>query len=68
MRKQGLRKFLGADNIYLTSKSIAVSTVKCRVTPEGVRYRTVTKYYPRTAENMRAATSIYGRLPSRGRK
>lgn len=54
-------KFSGADDIYLTGRSIAVRRVSSRINKKGeYEYTEKTTYHPRTSENMKAATSIYG--------
>lgn len=50
----------GADDVYLTKKNIAVRKIF-----SGRNGRIVsdqTKYYPRTAENMRIARNAWGRI------
>lgn len=50
----------GADDVYLTDKSIAVRRIK---SGKGGRIVSdVTTYYPKTRENMKNAREIFGTL------
>ena len=54
-------KFSGADDIWMTGRSIAVKRVSSTRGKNGNYTHTEkTTYYPRTSENMKQATSIYG--------
>ena len=58
---RGKSKFRGADDVYLTEKSIAVRYYSTWVDKYG-KYHTAdkTKYYPKTSKNLRDAKSIFG--------
>lgn len=60
MKKTKRISVQGADDVYLTKKNIAVRTVLYRGKDCG--FVDKTKYYPRTAENMKIARSNWGRL------
>ena len=55
--------FAGADDVYLTSKHIAVRTVSTRYTKAGKRIFTdKTKYHKRTQKNMTLLKNTLGRV------
>lgn len=60
--------FAGADDIYLTTKNIAVKRVKSVQDKNGY-WRTITKtsYVPKTVRNLNDARKIYGYIPKRSR-
>lgn len=61
-------KFYGADDIYLTKRSIAVRRVSTVRSKSGrAVLKDKTTYIPRTERNLRQAKSIYGYLRN-GRK
>ena len=69
MAKRNRKKvfFLGADDVYLTKKNIAVRRVSTKM-DNGVQvFKDTTRYYPRTKANMTALSRTYGRV-RRGRK
>lgn len=53
-------RFHGADDIYLTSNSIAVRKVKSGRDGRVCEDKTV--YYPKTAKQIKKAEAIHGRL------
>ena len=59
--KRSLNKFMGADDLYQTSKSI----VKVSVQTKGGKTTEFKKYYPKTSANLKDAKSIWGPLPRR---
>ena len=61
--KRKSNKFAGADDIYLTRKSICVKSVSSRKNKDGV-YTVVEKkkYYPKTKKNLNQAKAIHGYL------
>ena len=59
-RKSRRISVIGADDVYLTKKNIAVRKVFSGRNGRIVSDRT--NYYPKTAENMKIARSHWGRL------
>ena len=57
------KKFLGADDIYLTQNSIAVRRISSYQDRNG-KYHLVdkTKYYKKNQKNLKTASSIYGHI------
>lgn len=70
MAKKKNRKkvfLLGADDVYLTKKNIAVRRISTS-TSNGVQvFKDTTRYYPRSKANMTALSRVYGHV-RRGRK
>ena len=58
-----VNKFAGADDIYLTKKNIAVRHVSTWYDKNGkFHYSDVTKYYPKTSNNLAKAKKIHGNI------
>ena len=56
-------KFAGADDIYLTGKSIAVRRVHTYTDRKGIqRLSDKTRYYPKTVKNIKQARSVFGNI------
>ena len=56
-------KFAGADDIYLTKKSICVRNLTTYNKGNGVYHRVdKTRYYPKTAKNLKLAGSLVGHI------
>ena len=63
MSKLKKRLAAGADDIYLTKNSIAVRKVRTVRGKSGItRLEDSTRYFPKTEQNIKNATSIFGRL------
>lgn len=61
MAKFKRNKFMGADDIYLTKKNIAVRRISVYLTKDGsLRQSDKTRYYKKTSSNLRKARDIYG--------
>lgn len=56
-------KFAGADDIYLTKKSVAVRKIATKLDKHG-NYRKYdnTKYYPKTKSNINLARKVVGNI------
>lgn len=55
--------FSGADDVYLTDKSIAVRKYSTWIDRNGKhRYSDKTKYYPKTTANLKKAKAVFGFL------
>lgn len=67
MAKRKQVSFLGADDVYLTRKNIAVRRVSTKSDNGVMVFKDTTRYYPRTKSNMASLSRTYGRV-RRGRK
>ena len=63
MPRKKRNKFAGVDDIYLTKNSIAVRHISSWFDRQG-RYKMSdkTKYYKKTAKNLKQAHDIHGRI------
>ena len=55
-------KFYGADDIYLTKKSICVTKISSSSKNGVFTLSEVRRYYPKTFKNLKLASSVHGQI------